>query len=59
MKGIQSIIMTLVLLMVAGTAGAQSEFKRTITRQGQTIEYSISGVKVTKEEQPLYTGNTP
>ena len=51
--------MTLVLLMVAGTAGAQSEFKRTITRQGQTIEYSISGVKVTKEEQPLYTGNTP
>ena len=34
MKGIQSIIMTLVLLMVAGTAGAQSEFKRTITRQG-------------------------
>lgn len=59
MKGIQSIIMTLVLLMVAGTAGAQSEFKRTITRQGQTIEYSISGVQVTKEEQPLYTGNTP
>ena len=59
MKGIQSIIMTLVLLMVAGTAGAQSEFKRTITRQGQTIEYSISGVKVTKEEQPLYKENAP
>lgn len=59
MKGIQSIIMTLVLLMVAGTAGAQNTFKRTITRQGQTIEYSISGVQVTKEEQPLYMGNNP
>jgi hypothetical protein len=51
MKGIQSIIMTLVLLMVAGTAGAQVGETLVNNKSGSKAAYSVSGGKITSVGQ--------
>lgn len=58
MRRFHVVILTLVLLMGANMETWAQTIKRTISRQGQAMEYTIKGVTVTKEET-LYTGNDP
>ena len=50
--------MTIILLMMANLGTWAQTIKRTISRQGEAMEYTIKGVTVTKEVT-LYTGNDP
>lgn len=58
MRRFHVVILTLALLMGANMETWAQTIKRTISRQGQAMEYTIKGVTVTKEET-LYTGNDP
>lgn len=51
--------MTIILLMMANLGTWAQTIKRTISRQGEAMEYTIKGVTITNEEKPLYTGSDP
>lgn len=58
MRRFHVLILTLALLMGANTGTWAQTIKKTISRQGQAMEFTIKGLTVTKEET-LYTGNDP
>ena len=58
MRRFHVLILTLALLMGANTGMWAQTIKKTISRQGQAMEFTIKGLTVTKEET-LYTGNDP
>ena len=54
MKRANGIILTLALLMVAQLVSAQSKVKGTLKNDGHTMEWSVSGITVTKKGQPKF-----
>ena len=54
MKRINGIFLTLALLTVTQLASAQSKVKGTLKNDGHTMEWSVSGITVTKKGQPKF-----
>ncbi len=54
MKRANGIILTLALLTVTQLASAQSKVKGTLKNDGHTMEWSVSGITVTKKGQPKF-----